>query len=180
VQQDILVAAGLGFFGFIERDFRKFFLQLSPSTPIEIVREKTAPLLVDAIAKAVDIGRATTGLRIEKLVDKHNKLRESVDRIFEIRKTEIQETSIGVRGNEVDLRELWLTTYGYDILNALEMNLTTDLTGFEHVKRAFEELGHELKIGDSSISGVNMSGAMKDCIWWIAKNRGKKWSEIKS
>jgi len=35
-----------------------------------------------------------------------------------------------------------------------------------------------LKTGETSESGVKMRDELKEAIWWIAKNRGRPWSEI--
>jgi hydroxymethylpyrimidine/phosphomethylpyrimidine kinase len=79
----------------------------------------------------------------------------------------------------VDLRELELTAYGYEILTALGMHLTTNLEGLERVKNAFAEQGFELKTGDTSVSGVKMGDELKQAIWWIIDNRGRRWGGIK-
>ena len=43
---------------------------------------------------------------------------------------------------------------------------------------ALAELGFELKTGETSVAGVQMSQDLKQAIWWIAENRGRPWSEI--
>lgn len=59
------------------------------------------------------------------------------------------------------------------------MDQRTNSEGIAQIKKTLSKLDHELKIGDSSESGVVMSDGLKKCIWWIAGNRGCYWDEIK-
>ncbi len=122
---------------------------------------------------------ATTGLKLEELLAQHNQIAVRTHHIIELRNYEVEQVVIPVNGNEVDLRELWLTSYGYNILSALNMRLDTDLTGLMQIRSAFAEMGFQLKTGKKGHSGVKMKNALKQAIWLIAENKGKKWACIR-
>jgi len=179
IQQDILSALGLARYGFIGCDLRKILLRISPQKTIKDAQNRVTKLLVKNIAATVDDGGATTGLKLEELLTQHDQIAVRTHHIIELRNDEVEQVVIPVNGNKVDLRELWLTSYGYDILSALDMRLDTDLTGLMQVRSAFAEMGFQLKTGKKEHSGVKMKNELKQAIWWIAENKGKKWAYIR-
>ncbi len=179
VQQDIISALGLERYGFIDYNLRDFFLRMSPNKTDKEAQKRVTNLLVKKIVSVVDRGGSTTGLRLEELLTQHNQIAVRAHRIIDLRNEEIEQIVTSVNGDNVNLRELWLTSYGYDILNALDMSLNTDSKGFEQVQSAFAAMGFHLKTGKRGYSGIRMSNLLKQAIWWIAENKGKKWAYIK-
>jgi len=169
VQQDILCAMGCRNYGFIDCDLSDLFLSIPADSPIEMAREQVRKKLLEEITRIVDTRGATTGLNVEELSAYHWEIAKRIQRIIELREAEMQRVIVGVINTGMDLRELWLTAYGFEVLTALEMRLTTNLKGLEKVKTAFSELGFELKTGKTSRSGVKMSDELKQAIWWIAE-----------
>ncbi|MFW9959292.1 MAG: leucine-rich repeat domain-containing protein [Candidatus Odinarchaeota archaeon] len=178
VQQDILCAMGLGRYGFIDCDLSDLLLSVPADAPIEVAREKVAESLIEKIVGAVDNEGTTTGLNIGELSSQHAEMAKIADDIIELREAEMQRVRVEMRDDKVDLRELWLTAYGYEVLTALGMRVTTDLEGLQRIKAALAELGYEPKVGTYTESGVPMSNKLKKAILWIAQNRGRRWSEI--
>ena len=64
--------------------------------------------------------------------------------IVEKRKQEVENTVLLIKGSKVFLRPLWLTHYGFKILSASNMGLTTDLEGLESLRKSFDEIDMEL------------------------------------
>ena len=178
VQHDMCQALGLGTYGFVDYDLTDTFLSVSPETSTNEAQEKVANALVEAIAASVDRDGPTTGLDIENLFSKHGEIVSRTQRIIELRNKELERVTVSMNEREVDLKELWLTAYGYRVLMALGMSLTTDSEGLKKITGAFDTLGYELKIDESSKPGVNMSDEMKESIWWIVRNRENYWNYI--
>ncbi len=178
VQQDILSGLGLGSYGFIDTSFYHDFLAIPPEANLVTACQRIIPLLLENIVKAIGNGNATTGLMVEELFGQHQEIADRLPEIIELRDAEIQRVKIAVKDNAVDLRELWLTAYGYNILNALDIGLSTNLNTLEQIKSILAEMGFELKTGKDSESGVIMSEELKHTIWWIVENRNKTWVEI--
>lgn len=180
IQHDILAALGLADCGFVDCDLTDTLLAIAPETSNEYVREILIKFLVEEIAAAVDREGPTIGLNLESLITHRGEIEiiNRSQRILELRKREIEQVRIYIEDEVVDLRELWLTAYGSEILQALGMRLTTDSGGLEQIKNALAELSQKLKMGVSLVSSVDMSNELKECIWWIADNNGKDWSRI--
>jgi hypothetical protein len=174
VQQDVLLAMGLGDFGFIDADLGETFMSFSSDSSLDEIREEVAPIFIQRL---VD-GAPTIGLDFEALVTNHGKAALEAQEIIHARQTEIEQVRVGVQSWRVDLRELYLTAYGYDVLSALEMPLVTGSEGLELIRHAFAELGFEVKTSKEPVSGVNMSDPLKQAIWWIIVNRSRSWSDI--
>jgi len=185
VQQDILRAMGLEDYGFIDYDLTEELLSLSPDTPFEFVRQTLSNILVEKIMATIDKEGITAGLKLEKVATEHREIAECAQRIAELRNKEIEQVEVPVNGDFVDLRELWVTAHGYEALSlaradASEVGLTTNLMGLRVVQDILSRIGYQIKIGDSSVSGVQMSSELKKCVWWIIENRGRNWDEIDS
>ncbi len=179
IQHDILAALGLGNYGFVDHDLTKIMRSISSKTATHEAQTLLADILSDKIVATVDRGGHTTGLNLEYLSGRHPEIEERTQEIIRLRASEIEQTTIGVDGDMFDLRALWLTAYGHEILSALDLRPITDSIGLEQVKKAFTDIGHEVHLSQSLAYGVDMSNKLKNCIWWIVENRGKLWSVIK-
>ncbi len=178
VQQDILYAMGLKDYGFIDSNLSGLFLSFSSDASTEMVHQQVKERLLAEIVRAVDQERTSTGLRIEELSSQHSAIAKIAHRIINLREAEMHLVRVGAEGDEVDLREVWLTAYGYMVLTSLGMGLTTDLEGVEQVSTALTELGFDLKTSTTSRSGVKMSNELRQTILWIAKYSGRPWYRI--
>jgi hypothetical protein len=72
--------------------------------------------------------------------------------IVEQRKYELENSTLLVKGSTVFLRPLWLTHYGFQILSATGMGMTTDLEGLEILRKSFAELDLELSTRKVSVA----------------------------
>ncbi|MHA1963205.1 MAG: hypothetical protein ACXACG_00675 [Candidatus Thorarchaeota archaeon] len=77
----------------------------------------------------------------------------------------------------VDLSQLYLTAYGFEVLSGLGMGLVTDSSGFEKIREIIKDLGYHLKEAEKGRHGANMSQEQMECISWFVENRGKPWSK---
>jgi len=179
VQHEILYALNLKNYGFIDCDLTETLSSISPETPTEEAREQIANLLTVEIVRVVDRCGTTTGLDLEVLITKHAEIASRAQRIIELRDNEMKSVVIGVKENRRNLRELWLTAYGYNILSALDMKaFSYPEQEYNEVLKAVEELGYTLKEGNVENSRIHISKQLRESIWWIINNRGELWSKI--
>ncbi|MHA2022279.1 MAG: hypothetical protein ACTSWQ_01315 [Candidatus Thorarchaeota archaeon] len=71
----------------------------------------------------------------------------------------------------MDLKPLWITGWGYEVLKAMKCGLTIDYTGFEKVKSAFQRINLTLKTTTNPEkvgTTVVMSENMKQAVYWMA------------
>ncbi|MHA2022256.1 MAG: leucine-rich repeat domain-containing protein [Candidatus Thorarchaeota archaeon] len=172
IQQDILVAMGLGDFGFVDCDLRDIFLSIAQDSDLEKACEILVPILVEHILASAESGGSTTGLNLEKLVNRYSKIYTVYKNIIEQRNADLENVSVGVSQDKIDFQELYLTAYGFEILNSLD-SLTID-----NVEDAFSELDYVLNVSESATPGVRMSEELRMCIWWIIKHKGMLWGDI--
>jgi hypothetical protein len=78
--------------------------------------------------------------------------------IVETRKHEVEKTTILIKGSKVFLRPLWITHYGFKILSASGMGLTTDLDNLESLRKNFDELGINLETQKVTIARDTYDG----------------------
>ncbi|TFG33774.1 hypothetical protein EU527_06805 [Candidatus Thorarchaeota archaeon] len=88
----------------------------------------------------------TLFLDIEKM--KNTRASKLIPHIVELRKRELENTTLQIKGSKVFLKPLWFTHYGLTILKATGKGLTTDLEGLQLLKSSFSELNLNLKTKD--------------------------------
>ena len=173
--QEALLLIGLGWVGFLDTNNNKT-LEIILNYEGSNIKECILPMLVPIICKQIDDGGTTIGLDIEKAMLESPELAKRVSRILMLRKKELSNLRLGItrRSNIdfVDLRPLWLTAYGNELLRSLKMPLEVapDLhyyqkVSMEKIEATFAELGFKLKIGKTSNSNVRMSDNLKLVIW---------------
>ena len=102
----------------------------------------------------------TLFLEVERM--KNTRASKLIPQIIELRKEEINNITLQIKGSRIFLRPLWLTHYGLTILKAMGMGLTTNSEGLAKIKSSFEELDlsiqtKEVKVIQPSYSGHGSS-----------------------
>ncbi|MGY5865361.1 MAG: hypothetical protein RTV41_12220 [Candidatus Thorarchaeota archaeon] len=181
IQHDILHAIGLKDYGFMDLDLEDLFLSKQPEIPIQEVRKDLVSVLAEHIVTTLKRGGPTTCLNLENIIFKHRELSLLAQRLIDLRKMEIEEVNVLIVDDFVNMKELWLTAYGHEVLSTLKLAnpLFSKIELLDLVKKAFADLDIDLKTGVSQRSGVQMSTELKECIWWIAKYEGKIWFRIR-
>ncbi len=182
---DVLKCVGLGEYGFVELDPNLVLDSFSQSTTMDEVRERLITHITEIIIRETETDGPTTGLSFT-----NKEVAARFQRIIEMRAQEIERVRVGVDDEFFDLRELYVTAYGYEVLSTLPLSpatrdrfapdsrLKTDLKGLEMVKQAFGELGFDIKTAEKSVPGVKMSDELKQVILWIVENHGHSWFRI--
>ncbi|MDF1538793.1 MAG: hypothetical protein P1Q69_07815, partial [Candidatus Thorarchaeota archaeon] len=89
---------------------------------------------------------------------------------------EIDRKLVPTKGQRVNLRDLWLTAYGYQILSRSRIGLDTDLRGLRKIERALSKrqipLNLEASQKDKAQNPVRISETMKEFILSQAESVG--------
>jgi hypothetical protein len=175
VQQDILSALGLGDYGFIDCDLRDMFLSIHPDTSLKTAIDHVRSRIVEEILNAIECGKTTTGMEIDRVTKLHGEIALRTQHIIDLRNDEMEKVQITKVMAKIHLRELWLTSYGYEVLSALGMRLTILEEELPKLEAAMNRLGWKLRVGKEAVPGVEMSDELREAIWWIADNEGEEW-----
>jgi len=120
---------------------------------------RTVELLDDQISR----GGPTLFLDIQGMQE--TQASKLIAKIAEVRKHEIEKTTVPTKGSTSIMNYLWLTHYGYKILEALGVGLQHFGTGIETVKSSFKDLGFSLKTREvESLDKVEISESVSASI----------------
>jgi hypothetical protein len=97
----------------------------------------------------------TLFLEIEAM--KETRASKLIAKIAEARKREIDNTVVLTKGSTSLMNSLWMTHYGYKILEALKVGMKHFGVAIEKVKMSFDELGFSLKTREvSSLANIEI------------------------
>ncbi|MGY5858389.1 MAG: hypothetical protein RTU63_03395 [Candidatus Thorarchaeota archaeon] len=116
----------------------------------EEARQSIFDTAVKLVQRQLDEGGPTIFLDVEGMKD--TSASKLIPQIVERRKEEIENVVLNVKGSKVDLKPLWLTHYGFNILAAADMRFTTDLEGLRMLHESFAEL--DLKLTTENVTAL--------------------------
>jgi hypothetical protein len=94
------------------------------------------------------------------------------------RMKEMEGITLQIKKNNINLHPLWLTSYGFKILSTLGMSTSTNMKGFQKVRKSLKRLGFSINLernieDTTSVGDMNMSHRMMRFILRLASQRGK-------
>lgn len=109
---------------------------------------------IDLLDEQIEHGGPTLFLDTELM--RNTRASRLIARIAEARKREIENAIVPTKGSTSLMNSLWLTHYGYKILEALGIGIRHFGNAIEQVKGSFEKLGFTLKTQEvDSLDGVH-------------------------
>jgi hypothetical protein len=136
----------------------------------ELMRERATPLIINQI----ESGGTTIGLEPERLGEAATR----IDRVAELRREEMSQVILHeyyelkrLLNSIIDLRPLWLTAYGHQVLTVLGLGTRCISSIFESLKAKLEsDLGYELQTTDDEDLKwpTAISEPLREYIWKIA------------
>ncbi|MFW9959203.1 MAG: hypothetical protein ACFFCT_14120, partial [Candidatus Odinarchaeota archaeon] len=157
------------------------FLDIDPQPHLDMILRDDVNVkelwkaMIDLLSQQIDRGGPTVGLDI-KGVSQHIGLARRVETVIQNRKEELSSIKIPKTADGFDLHSLACTAYGFEVLTALRMNLTTNKEGILHLQEKVRELGFELETTEDREvpDPVQMSDAMKEYIWALVEFNARK------
>ena len=141
-QRNLIASAGMrGLEGYLGNP--KDFVEGLDSSDLECAIETTQSRILELVENQVNNGK-TLLLDIDTI--SKTKAAYLIPQILESRKREILDTVVPVHEDKADLRNLWLTSYGYQILSSLQKHVTATPKELRTIKKAFSDLGLKLKV----------------------------------
>ncbi|TXT54516.1 MAG: hypothetical protein BAJATHORv1_60012 [Candidatus Thorarchaeota archaeon] len=172
MQHKWMTAFGLGDLGVYDGDLRPYLQKIPNSYDFGKVVNQVKKVLESCMVEQIKNNGPTRHIDIERLqsssgvimvpfiVDRRN---QEINNLVIAKSVEVQDfDDFQVYHQYYDLKPLWVTQYGYEILRALEMGLKAKDYQMEEIKNALKRIGLELQIGNESKYSVEMSQAMKE------------------
>jgi len=141
-QRGLLQGLGITEIGGIDSDPRMLLELTDYRMSFEEARQAIFDRATQLLEWQLNDGGPTLFLDIEKMRD--TSASKLIPLIVEQRQHELENSAILIKGSTVFLKPIWLTHYGFKILLASGMGLTTDLEGLDSLRKSFDELDLEL------------------------------------
>ncbi|MHA1908684.1 MAG: leucine-rich repeat domain-containing protein [Candidatus Thorarchaeota archaeon] len=109
---------------------------------VELLRER----MIKTLQEQLDNEGSTLFFDIDALSTRDASVLIPV--ILNRRKKELERITLLVNENSVDLKPLWKTGYGYEILKALKMRERVSRKDFAFVRKAFAKIGIKLRLSE--------------------------------
>ncbi len=151
IQFDTLRVLDLDYLGFPDLDLPTLLRSIRVRATLESARSNIKTKILSWLTNHIDKGGTAFGLNLER-AKSDGEIAIRIEKLVEQRKSELISVSIPVVGEKVDLRPIWLSAWGFEILRSLELGLETDLQGVEQIKEAFKELDIELHMTGKPMS----------------------------
>ncbi|MGQ4911751.1 MAG: hypothetical protein ACP6KW_06220, partial [Candidatus Thorarchaeota archaeon] len=171
--QSTLTLLDLEWVGMLDMDHDEF-AQVFQHVDDPDFREETRRLFITHWTKQLEAGGTTIGISLER-ASELGELAVKADRIIELRNREMKDLKLMKTGDSIDLRPLYLTAYGYQILQALGLGVSCTGGEFESVLGACKELGFTLKVEarkeEDFVHPPYMSASLAEYIVQLVKTR---------
>lgn len=132
--------------------------------------------IVKRLKKQFNDGGSTLFFNVEKLSTTRGAV--IVEPLIRRRKKELEELTLSMSDKYVDLKPLWFTGYGFEILRKLGVGVTVSLQRFKSMISLFEELGFDLKYGkkpasEKTTGNVCISNELKKLVFDSIRSGGE-------
>jgi len=164
--QQLLKTLGMSWMGFLDGDPREHLRFILSRVGYAAHRNEIFNYVRSKICEQIDAGGTTIGIDLDRMLqDGH--LAARVDKVLEKRLSEIRNVEVVNDGNTVDIRNLWLTAYGFDMKLA---GLSSNHRTLNRIKRELDSLGISLRVSSSpsQTNILSMSEGMRDYIWFLS------------
>ncbi|MFX1483327.1 MAG: leucine-rich repeat domain-containing protein [Promethearchaeota archaeon] len=155
IQTYILNSLGFEDFGFIDSNLSDLMRSIPLKTPIKEAKDRLRTYVVSKVCDQVEQGGTTLGLNLESLLEV-NEIMRRWDKISHLRDSEMRQVTAKRYKNMYDVRELYLTAYGYKLLNNLDLRGISGLEeeDFNVIRDIVESIGYEIEVVDCEISST--------------------------
>lgn len=180
IQQNILWALGLGYFGFVDCDLSQIILSCPPDISYEEARTTIETAVARLVPEQIKESGLTTGMDLEA-ADDHPEIAILTNEILKLRAAEMKKVRIFTGTSpwfQAYLKPLWLTHYGYMILTSLGVGTEANEEELDKIRKLLSGLGFDIQIyeleGEEKkrrTMPVKMSKPLKEFIWWLAGHR---------
>ena len=172
----VLETFDLSYFKGYDCNINTILDKVSDSSSLEQTRESLLKIISQGLIEQVQSGGPTHFIDVE-LAQGIPELAVIAPKILELRKMELEQVVLVNREEQIDLLPLWETSYGFDMLGALCLGLSTDLDGIERIRTELLNEGIDLQISKDPISqssSTDISDELREYVMMYANQCGSK------
>lgn len=177
--QSAITVAGFGWMGYVIQMDYELLKYMVMQSDLPSILDKTKQAIVELWRKQIDDGCSSIGTDI-KDVASNKEIARRISKIIDIRNEEMKQTYLHLSKGIVDLRPLWITAYGYDILKTLGYGLQSGIDEIKDLMDRLVVLGYDLSLTSVARREVpsNISQALREYIWMMIKYQTKMFPRL--
>ncbi|MFW9968420.1 MAG: hypothetical protein ACFFEA_14800 [Candidatus Thorarchaeota archaeon] len=141
-QKGLLESLNMAELSGLDADPKEILMDVSAEDSFESSRERIYDRVVELLADQVERGGPTLFLDVSKMRD--TRASRLIPTIVRQRKMELEDLKVQTLRGTAFLHSLWMTSYGFDMLSALDCGLTVNSESIKQIKEAFDEAGFTL------------------------------------
>jgi hypothetical protein len=143
-QKGLLESLGMPELSGLDANPMEILIDVSEEEDYESSKERIYDRVVELLADQLERGGPTLFLDVLKMKD--TRASRLIPSIVRRRKTELEGLEVQTIRGIAFLHSIWMTSYGFDVLSALDCGLTANSVDMKQIKTAFAEAGFELNI----------------------------------
>jgi hypothetical protein len=144
VQKGLLESLNMHELSGLDTDPKEILADVSAEEDFESSRERIYDRVVELLAEQVERGGPTLFLDVLKMQD--TRASRLIPSIVKQRKTELEGLEVQTLRGNAFLHSVWMTSYGFDVLSALDSGLTANYEDMTQIKEVFDEAGFDLAL----------------------------------
>jgi len=167
--QNLLSSLGLSWIGFLDGPPIEHIEYVVPRINQPFFSDEIQKYLIGKLIQQIDEHGTTINLDIPTAT-KHVEIAKRIDQVLLMRKREIEKIEVIIEFHSVNLKNLWLTSYGFSALEAECVSTSCSLETFNQIKKEFEKNDISIKIAPSASRKYQsrMSAGLREYIWKLA------------
>lgn len=142
-QRGLLMGFSLEELAGYDGDPRNLLSKTSPDMNFTTARQTIFDRVIELLDEQVEIGGSTLFLDIDAM--KATRASKLIPKIIEARKREMENAVVPTKGSVALMNSLWLTHYGFKILQALDVGIQHYGDGLHRMRESLVDLGFDLK-----------------------------------
>ncbi|MFW9863798.1 MAG: leucine-rich repeat domain-containing protein [Candidatus Thorarchaeota archaeon] len=164
----------LGWLGMLDVDAGPFLTELL-RLQRDYGKESVLKRVLVQISTQIESGLTTIGLDEQRMTE-CPELADKYDKVINLRKGELEQVVVVKTDSGLDLRPLWLTAYGFLVLNTLGLGTSCGHDDAKMIRQALSDLGFDLQINQLSTNqnATEISRPLREYIWILADYKSNR------
>ncbi len=167
--QCLLSSLGMSWIGFLDGNPIKHLEYIVPRIGQLFGPDEIQKYVTGNILQQIDTGGTTIGLDIDTAKE-HGEFAKRIKQVLAKRQSEISEVKVSIDHQSANLKNLWLTSYGFNVLNAVNAGISCNLESFHQLEKEFAKNDITIKTVPRSFhNNSGVSRGLQEYIWELVE-----------